>query len=67
VKEELHDVISGHKNASVGRSYGSGAGIEPLAREMAKIVFPAFPDLPVPSTRSAESRKPPEILRTVAG
>lgn len=46
VKEEMHDVISGHKNSSVGRAYGEGADVEALAREMAKIVFPAFPAIP---------------------
>jgi len=47
VKEEMHDVISGHKGiASVGREYGEGADIEDLARDMALIEFPAFPALP---------------------
>lgn len=47
VKEEMHDVISGHKGiASVGREYGEGADIEDLARDMALIEFPVFPALP---------------------
>jgi integrase len=47
VKEEMHDVISGHKGlASVSRTYGEGADIEDLARDMALIEFPAFPQLP---------------------
>jgi integrase len=47
VKEEMHDVISGHKGlASVSRTYGEGADIEDLARDMALIEFPAFPVLP---------------------
>jgi integrase len=47
VKEEMHDVISGHKGRTVSRRYGEGADIEPLAREMARISFPSFPALPV--------------------
>ena len=47
VKEEMHDVISGHKGlANVSRTYGEGADIEDLARAMALIEFPAFPQLP---------------------
>lgn len=46
VKEEIHDVISGHKGTSIGRRYGAGVDVEPLAREMALITFPEFPDLP---------------------
>lgn len=46
VKEEMHDVISGHKGKSVSRRYGEGADIEALARDMAKISFPSFPQLP---------------------
>lgn len=55
VKEELHDVITGHTNASVGRSYGPGADVEPLVREMAKITFPAFPAIPVLSVARADA------------
>ncbi len=40
VKEEIHDVLSGHKGQTVSRSYGSGADIAPLARDMALILFP---------------------------
>lgn len=47
VKEEMHDVISGHKGQAVSRGYGRGADIEPLARDMALIEFPMFPSLPV--------------------
>lgn len=42
VKEEMHDVISGHKGQTVSRGYGAGADIEPLARDMALIEFPTF-------------------------
>ena len=45
VKEEMHDVISGHKAQTVGRGYGEGARIEALARDMALIEFPMFPPL----------------------
>jgi len=47
VKEEMHDVLTGHRGSTVSRQYGQGADIEPLARDMAKIVFPTFPALPV--------------------
>lgn len=47
VKEEMHDVISGHKGQAVSRSYGEGADVDALAVEMAKITFPAFPAIPV--------------------
>ena len=43
VKEEIHDVISGHKGAGVGRTYGSGLDIHDLTQAMARITFPAFP------------------------
>ena len=51
LKEEMHDVISGHKapnrNVSdVARGYGAGAAIDALARDMGKISFPEFPALP---------------------
>lgn len=52
VDEELHDIISGHAPATVGRSYGPGAPIDILAVEMAKIVFPAFPLLGSPQPNS---------------
>jgi integrase len=45
VKEEMHDVISGHKGQAVSRGYGEGADIWPLADEMARIEFPMFPPL----------------------
>lgn len=36
--EELHDVITGHANkGSVGRDYGRGFSIKPLAKAMAQI------------------------------
>lgn len=47
VKEEMHDVISGHKSQTVSRGYGEGADIEPLARDMELITFPMFPKLPL--------------------
>jgi integrase len=46
VKEEMHDIISGHKPVNIARGYGAGAEITDLAREMAKITFPEFPSLP---------------------
>ena len=43
VKEEMHNVISGHKGVGVGQDYGRGADIGPLVRDMALITFPEFP------------------------
>jgi len=43
VKTEMHDVISGHAPNNVGGTYGQGADIEDLARDMALIEFPMFP------------------------
>lgn len=40
VKEEMHDVLSGHVAKTVSRSYGDGADITPLARDMALLEFP---------------------------
>jgi hypothetical protein len=39
--EELHDAITGHANkGSVGRDYGRGFSIKPLAKAMAQIEPP---------------------------
>jgi hypothetical protein len=39
--EELHDAITGHANkGSVGRDYGQGFSIKPLAKAMALVVAP---------------------------
>jgi hypothetical protein len=39
--EQLHDAIAGHSNnGSVGRDYGRGFSIKPLAKAMAQIVPP---------------------------
>ena len=51
LEEEMHDVISGHKApnrnvSAVARGYGAGAAIDALARDMAEIKFPEFPELP---------------------
>lgn len=49
VKEEVHDVLSGHKSSTsteefrVSRKYGEGVDVAPLAAAMAEITFPAFP------------------------
>ena len=43
VKEEMHNVISGHKGYGVGQDYGRGADIGPLVKAMALITFPEFP------------------------
>lgn len=46
VREEFHDLLTGHKGNSVGRGYGQGASLKALAREMAKVSYPTFPALP---------------------
>ncbi len=46
IGEEVHDLLTGHKGASVGRGYGQGASLKVLAREMAKVAYPTFPLLP---------------------
>jgi integrase len=43
VKEEIHDVLSGHAAIAVSRKYGEGASTDVLGREMDKISFPDFP------------------------
>lgn len=46
-KEEVHDLISGHKDGnSVARSYGRGVDLMTLKAAMDLIDFPAFPSLP---------------------
>ena len=52
VKEEIHDILSGHKSpvgqkgsVSVSRMYGEGAPVEHLAKEMRKIKFQSFPPI----------------------
>ena len=44
VKEEVHNVISGHADGhSTGRDYGMGADVEDLVPAMEHIDFPTFP------------------------
>jgi integrase len=43
VKEEVHDVLSGHASVTVSRKYGDGLDIHDLAKAMAQIDFPMFP------------------------
>nr|WP_162233943.1 site-specific integrase [Brevundimonas sp. Leaf280] len=46
-KEEIHDLISGHKDGnSVARGYGRGVDLMTLKAAMDLIDFPAFPTLP---------------------
>lgn len=46
-KEEVHDLISGHKDGnSVARGYGRGVDLATLKAAMDLIDFPAFPSLP---------------------
>jgi integrase len=40
--EEVHDALTGHAGASVGRSYGSGVPLPALAEAMARIHFDAI-------------------------
>jgi integrase len=39
IEEELHDALTGHTNASVGRKYGSGVPLEVLAEAVAKVSY----------------------------
>jgi integrase len=52
LKKEMHDLLTGHAG-TVSDKYGRGADIGPLARDMAKIVFPEFPAIPVPLVEKA--------------
>ena len=47
VKEEIHDVLSGHASTTVSRKYGEGLDISDLAANMALIVFPKMPKVKV--------------------
>lgn len=49
VKEEIHDVLSGHSPAKVSRKYGEGLDVSDLARNMALIEFPMMPKVKVGS------------------
>jgi integrase len=39
LSEEVHDALTGHKNGSVGRSYGTGVPLKVLAESMAKVRY----------------------------
>jgi hypothetical protein len=39
IEEELHDALTGHTSASVGRKYGSGVPLEVLAEAVAKVSY----------------------------
>jgi integrase len=43
VKEELHDILSGHKSIAVSRTYGDGATLAILADNMKLITLPTLP------------------------
>ena len=40
IEEAVHDALTGHKNGSVGRSYGMGYQVATLAEAMKKIDYP---------------------------
>ncbi|KYK46334.1 hypothetical protein A1D31_32745 [Bradyrhizobium liaoningense] len=40
ISEEMHDALTGHSGGGVGRSYGKGFSINPLAKAMAEIEPP---------------------------
>lgn len=42
-KEELHDLLTGHTNGSIGRTYGHGAKIKSLKKVMDALDYPSFP------------------------
>ncbi|MGO8915031.1 MAG: DUF6538 domain-containing protein [Stellaceae bacterium] len=39
IEEELHDALTGHTGASVGRTYGDGVPLEVLAEAIAKVSY----------------------------
>ena len=39
LSEEVHDALTGHKNVSVGRSYGTGVPLKVLAESIAKVRY----------------------------
>jgi len=39
IEEELHDALTGHTSASVGRKYGNGVPLEVLAEAIAKVNY----------------------------
>jgi len=39
IEEEVHDALTGHTSASVGRKYGSGVPLEVLAEAVAKVSY----------------------------
>jgi integrase len=39
IEEELHDALTGHTSASVGRGYGNGVPLEVLAEEITKVSY----------------------------
>lgn len=40
INEELHDALTGHSSGGVGRSYGKGFSLKPLARAMDDVQAP---------------------------
>lgn len=47
IEEELHDALTGHTSASVGRRYGDGVPLEVLAEAIVKVDYKSldFSDL----------------------
>ena len=39
IEEELHDALTGHTSASVGRKYGDGVPLEVLPEAVAKVSY----------------------------
>src|SRR5271163_3397370 len=39
IEEELHDALTGHTTASVGRRYGGGVPLEVLAEAIARVSY----------------------------
>jgi len=39
IEEELHDALTGHTTASVGRRYGGGVPLEVLAEAVGKVGY----------------------------
>ncbi|MFT7573135.1 MAG: hypothetical protein ACI9JL_004194 [Paracoccaceae bacterium] len=42
LSEEMHDALTGHMTASIGRRYGSGFPLAVLARHVNLLSYPGF-------------------------
>jgi integrase len=61
IEEELHDALTGHTSASVGRRYGDGVPLEVLAEAVAKVSYKGL-DLSPLHSADEQAATPPAIL-----